>query len=48
MSPGYNQPLYLLPFDHRHSYVNEMFLDSPLSPTQRQAVTKERTRWPVG
>lgn len=25
MSPGYSRPLYLLPFDHRHSYVTGMF-----------------------
>jgi myo-inositol catabolism protein IolC len=29
MSLGYDQPLYLLPFDHRHSYVKEMFAFTP-------------------
>ena len=32
MSLGYRQPLYLLPFDHRHSYVTGMFdLTPPLT-----------------
>jgi myo-inositol catabolism protein IolC len=39
MSLGYNQPLYLLPFDHRHSYVTGMFHAAPpLNVDQRQAV----------
>jgi myo-inositol catabolism protein IolC len=39
MNLGYNLPLYLLPFDHRHSYVRGIFqLDSPLTATQRDAV----------
>jgi myo-inositol catabolism protein IolC len=39
MSLGYNEPLYLLPFDHRHSYVTGMFhAASPLTMHQRQAV----------
>lgn len=39
MSLGYNRPLYLLPFDHRHSYVEGMFHASPpLTMDQRQAV----------
>jgi len=39
MKLGYNYPLYLLPFDHRQSYVNGMFqLDSPLTAAQRHAV----------
>jgi len=29
MSLGYNRPLYLLPFDHRRSYVTGMFLFTP-------------------
>jgi len=24
-SPGYNQPLYILPFDHRSSFETKMF-----------------------
>jgi myo-inositol catabolism protein IolC len=39
MSLGYNQRLYLLPFDHRHSYLAGMFHASPpLTTEQRQAV----------
>ena len=39
MSLGYNQPLYLLPFDHRHSYVTGMFhATPPLTMDQRRAV----------
>ena len=29
MSLGYNRPLYLLPFDHRHSYLAGLFRFSP-------------------
>lgn len=40
MSTGYNRPLYLLPFDHRHSYVSGMFhFTPPLTPAQHAAVT---------
>jgi myo-inositol catabolism protein IolC len=40
---GYNQPLYLLPFDHRASYVAGMFhLDPPLTPDQRKEVTDSK------
>jgi len=43
MRPGYDQPLYLLPFDHRHSYVTGMFhFDGPLTPDQREAVTDSK------
>jgi myo-inositol catabolism protein IolC len=39
MSLGYTRPLYLLPFDHRHSYVIGMFhATPPLTMDQRQAV----------
>jgi myo-inositol catabolism protein IolC len=39
MSLGYNRPLYLLPFDHRHSYLEGMFhATPPLTTEQRQAV----------
>ena len=39
MRLGYNHPLYLLPFDHRHSFVKGMFHASPpLTIDQRQAV----------
>jgi myo-inositol catabolism protein IolC len=40
---GYNKPLYLLPFDHRRSYVTGMFhLDPPLTTDQRQSVTDSK------
>ena len=40
---GYDQPLYLLPFDHRHSYVTGMFhLDPPLTADQHNAVTDSK------
>ena len=39
MSVGYDKPLYLLPFDHRHSFLTGMFhLSPPLSARQRDAV----------
>ena len=39
MSLGYDRPLYLLPFDHRHSYVSGMFhFTPPLTADQRKAV----------
>jgi myo-inositol catabolism protein IolC len=43
MNIGYNLPLYLLPFDHRHSYVSGLFqLDPPLTATQRRAVIESK------
>ena len=39
MNLGYDKPLYLLPFDHRHSYVTDMFhLKPPLTVQQRDQV----------
>lgn len=39
MSIGYDKPLYILPFDHRQSYVAELFhWQSPLTQEQRQQV----------
>ena len=39
MNLGYDKPLYLLPFDHRHSYVKSLFkLDPPLSAQQAARV----------
>jgi myo-inositol catabolism protein IolC len=39
MTPGYTLPLYLLPFDHRHSYLTGMFHASgTLTPEQREKV----------
>jgi myo-inositol catabolism protein IolC len=35
MTPGYDEPLYILPFDHRHSYGSEVFgFHEPMSPDQ--------------
>src|SRR5580693_5250980 len=43
MSLGYNRPLYLLPFDHRHSYVTGMFhFTPPLTADQRDTVTDSK------
>jgi myo-inositol catabolism protein IolC len=43
MSLGYNRPLYLLPFDHRHSYVTGMFdFKAPLTAAQHAAVTDSK------
>jgi myo-inositol catabolism protein IolC len=40
---GYTQPLYLLPFDHRESYVRGMFgFTPPLSPAQHDAVADSK------
>jgi len=42
-SRGYSQPLYLLPFDHRHSYETQMFgLATPLTPEQRQGISESK------
>lgn len=39
MNLGYDQALYVLPFDHRQSYVTDMFhLEPPLDATQRDQV----------
>jgi myo-inositol catabolism protein IolC len=39
MSLGYDKALYLLPFDHRHSYVHGLFgFKPPLSPSQAEEV----------
>ena len=43
MSIGYNHPLYLLPFDHRHSYVSAMFhFAPPLTTEQHNAVADSK------
>jgi len=43
MSFGYNRPLYLLPFDHRHSYVTGMFnFNPPLTVDQHEAVVESK------
>jgi myo-inositol catabolism protein IolC len=43
MPRGYDRSLYLLPFDHRHSYVTGMFhLTPPLTVEGHQAVTDSK------
>lgn len=43
MTPGYDQPLYLLPFDHRHSYITGMFhFQPPLTREQHDAVADSK------
>lgn len=43
MSLGYAQPLYLLPFDHRHSYVIDMFaFTPPLTTAEHEAVVDSK------
>lgn len=43
MSIGYDRPLYLLPFDHRHSYVTGMFhATPPLTAHQHDAVVDSK------
>ena len=35
MMTGYDKPLYILPFDHRHSYITGVFhWQEPLTPNQ--------------
>lgn len=43
MNLGYNRSIYLLPFDHRHSYVTGMCgFSPPLTAAQRDAVTASK------
>ena len=43
MSLGYNRPLYLLPFDHRHSYVTGMFkFNPPLTADEHETVADSK------
>ena len=43
MNLGYDKALYVLPFDHRQSYVTEMFhLEPPLTATQRDQVINSK------
>jgi hypothetical protein len=42
MVMGYTKPLYLLPFDHRSSYVSGLFgWKEPLNVEQMNAVQRE-------
>jgi len=43
MKPGYTKRLYLLPFDHRHSYESGMFhVTPPLTPEQHAKVADSK------
>jgi myo-inositol catabolism protein IolC len=43
MKLGFDKPLYLLPFDHRRSFVADMFgFELPLSAQQRDQVTDSK------
>jgi myo-inositol catabolism protein IolC len=43
MTTGYTDPLYLLPFDHRHSYLTGMFkFEPPLTPAQHDRVSDSK------
>jgi myo-inositol catabolism protein IolC len=43
MTQGYDLPLYLLPFDHRHSYESKMFkYTAPLTPEQSASVADSK------
>ena len=43
MTPGYTDPLYLLPFDHRHSYVTDMFgFELPLDAAEQRTVASSK------
>lgn len=43
MSVGYDQPLYILPFDHRHSYGEDVFgYHEPMSTEQIAAVAASK------
>jgi len=43
MNLGYDKALYLLPFDHRHSYVKSLFkVDPPLSVPQADRVSDSK------
>ena len=45
MNVGYDKPLYLLPFDHRHSYVKSLFkFEPPLSAVQAARVSDSKQR----
>ncbi|REK12563.1 MAG: DUF2090 domain-containing protein [Planctomycetota bacterium] len=43
MKLGYSKPLYILPFDHRHSYGAEVFgFHEPMSPEQTAVVAESK------
>ena len=43
MVSGYDQPLYILPFDHRHSYITGVFhWQEPLTPGQAAEIVASK------
>ncbi|MEO7192679.1 MAG: DUF2090 domain-containing protein [Vicinamibacterales bacterium] len=43
MMTGYDKPLYILPFDHRHSYIKTVFhFREPLAPDQIADITASK------
>jgi myo-inositol catabolism protein IolC len=43
MKLGYDHPLYILPFDHRHSYATEVFgFEEPMSPERIAVVAASK------
>jgi 5-dehydro-2-deoxygluconokinase len=43
MVSGYDQPLYILPFDHRHSYITGVFhWQEPLTPEQAAEIVASK------
>jgi myo-inositol catabolism protein IolC len=43
MITGYEQPLYILPFDHRHSYITGVFhWQEPLTPDQVEEIVASK------
>jgi hypothetical protein len=43
MITGYEKPLYILPFDHRHSYITGVFhWREPLTPDQVAAIAASK------
>ena len=45
MNPGYAKPLYILPFDHRHSYLTGMFdLEPPLDRRSSSQAVRDSKR----
>src|SRR5262245_15101638 len=43
MPIGYDQPMYILPFDHRHSYGAEVFgYQEPMTPAQIAVVADSK------
>ena len=46
---GYDKPLYILPFDHRGSFVTKMFgWHGDLTPAQTSEITAAKVLFPNG